>query len=67
MVDIFTLYVSTLLCQSLSAGQVIFTSISSNERTVCCSEPNVYCYLIVNEPMAHIGIIIGLGELMAAE
>lgn len=66
MVDItITLYMSTLLSQSLLGGQVIFTSISSNERTVCCSEPIVYSYLIFNEPMAHVGRMTGPRELMA--
>lgn len=48
------------------AGQVIFTSIYINGRTVCCSEPNVYPYLIFNEPIAYDGTEIG-PELMAVE
>lgn len=67
MVPIVTLYMETASSQSLSAGQVILTSILSNKRTVCYSEPNVYSYQIFTEPRAHVDRITGPGKLTVVE
>lgn len=58
---------STLWSQSLSASQVIFTSIFSNEIIGFCSELNVYPYLIFNGLIAYVGTMTGPGELMPVE